>query len=216
MGKNNIELPSKVHAFPNKREKTFKKIDKPDKSKPKKRSLLHINPNNIANKMKRQDILFRRQRELKKLKKGNQKQRKQAVEEGKQEKLEPLSIEDKREFDETIVTEVDQETANEEEMDEFAEYFAEKTTPKILMTTSDKPSGYMFDFLKEIKDVFPNCYYWPRRNYTLQEICKYAPSKGYTDIMVWRENQKEIYQLIIIHLNKGPTASFRVSLSKIY
>jgi Predicted exosome subunit/U3 small nucleolar ribonucleoprotein (snoRNP) component, contains IMP4 domain len=210
MGKDKIELPPAVHAIPNKREKTFKKLDKPEKKKPTKRSYLHVNPTNIANKMKRQIILFKRKRELKKLKKGNQKLRKQAVAEGKQEKLEPLSIEDKREFDETIVTEVDPETEKEEEMDEFAEYFAEKTTPKILMTTSEKPSGYMFDFLKEIKDVFPNCFYWPRRNYTLQEICKYAPSRGYTDIMVWRENQKEIYQLILIHLNKGPTAFFKV------
>ena len=36
------------------------------------------------------------------------------------------------------------------------------------MTTSERPKGNLFDFLKEIKDTFPNCYYWPRKNFTLK------------------------------------------------
>lgn len=209
MVKTDPSLLKAVHAIPNKREKTFKKIEKQPK-KTGKRSYLHVDLTKIANKMKRQDILFKKMRELKKIKKGEKVVRQKAVKEGQQEKLEPLSIEDKRSFDETIVTELDDEVLGEEEVDEFADYFKEQTTPKVLMTTSEKPSGYMFDFLKEIKTAIPNCFYWPRRNYSLQEICQYAPNKGYTDIMVWRENQKEIYQLIMIHLPKGPTATFKV------
>jgi ribosome production factor 1 len=147
------------------------------------------------------------------MKKAAKVTRQKAVKEGKAEKLEPLTIEDKRTLDETVVLEEDEELVGEEKMDEFAAYFDEKTTPQILMTTSERPSGYMFDFLKEMKTVIPNCHYWPRKNYTLQEICEYAPKRGYTDVMVWRENQKEIYQLILIHLPKGPTAVFNVILS---
>ena len=50
----------------------------------------------------------------------------------------------------------------------------------------------MFDFLKEVKDLIPNRFYWPRKNYTIKEICEYAPSKGYTHVMVWRETRREI------------------------
>ena len=211
MVKSEIEFPQKVRAIPNKREKTFQKMEKP-RRKPKFRSMLNVDIHGIKNKMKRQDVLFRKLRELKKLKKGSQKLRKKAVDEGKAEKLEPLSIEDKREFDETIVTEEDAELLGEEDQDEFADYFKEKTTPKILLTTSNRPSGYMFDFLKEIKEAFPNCFYWPRKDYSLQQICEYAPKRGYTDIIIFRENQKEIYQMILIHLPKGPTAFFKVFL----
>mmetsp|Transcript_2867 Transcript_2867/g.2475 ORF Transcript_2867/g.2475 Transcript_2867/m.2475 type:complete len:245 (-) Transcript_2867:212-946(-) len=161
--------------------------------------------------MRRYEILSKKLKEVKKIKKTGQKQRQKLVEQGKAEKLEPLSTDDKREFDETVVAEEDEEIKNEEEQDEFAEYFNEETTPKILMTTSDKPSAKIFDFLKEAKTIFPNCYYWPRKNYTLQEICKYAPSKGYTDVMVWREHQKKPAELILIHLPKGPTVFFKLS-----
>ena len=30
----------------------------------------------------------------------------------------------------------------------------------------------MFDFLKEVKDLIPNSFYWPRKNYTIKEKIK--------------------------------------------
>lgn len=69
--------------------------------------------------------------------------------------------------------------------------------------------------MKEIKDVFPNSYYWPRKNFSLKDICKFAPEKNYTDIMVWRENNRKVDELILIHLPNGPTATFKVSNVKL-
>ena len=214
MGKDAVVIPKALHAIPKTNKGAIHK--KEQKKKPMgKRNYLKIDTTKIKNKMKRQDIIFKKLDQMKKIKKGLQKQRVKAVQEGKAEVLQPLTVDDKREFDETIITEEDTEVLNQESIDEFAEYFNEQTTPKILMTTSENPSKYIYPFLKEVKSTFPNCFYWPRRNYTLQEICKYAPSKGYTDIMVWRENQKEINQLILIHLPKGPTATFKVTTPKL-
>jgi len=216
MGKENLQIPKAVHAIPKVNKGSIHKTPKTKNAGPqKKRNYLKVDTSKIKNKMKRQDLVFKKLYELKKMKKGLQKQRVKAVQEGKAETLQPLTIDDKREYDETIITEEDAEIENQESIDEFADYFKETTTPKILLTTSENPSKYMYPFLKEIKTTFPNCFYWPRRNYTLQEICKYAPSKGYTDVMVFRENQKEINQLILIHLPKGPTAYFKVTTPKL-
>lgn len=46
--------------------------------------------------------------------------------------------------------------------------------------------------MKEIKLTFPSCYYYPRRDYTLQEIAKYAVQRQYTNLMVWRATKTEI------------------------
>jgi hypothetical protein len=52
MVKTEFQMPKAVHAFPNKREKTFKKFDKPDKSERvmKKKSYLHVDTKEIQNK----------------------------------------------------------------------------------------------------------------------------------------------------------------------
>lgn len=52
----------------------------------------------------------------------------------------PNTLENTREFDETIVEE-DEEVAADEATDEFAEYFQNGLAPKILITTSKGPSA---------------------------------------------------------------------------
>jgi ribosome production factor 1 len=117
--------------------------------------------------------------------------------------------------DENFVENVenDEELKNEENIDEFSKYFSDDVNyePKVLMTTSERPRRELFDFMKEIKDVFPNCHYWPRKNFTLKEICEYAPSRGYTDVMVWREDKRNVSELIMVHLPAGPTMHFRIT-----
>ena len=126
-----------------------------------------------------------------------------------------MTTDDKREVDEDFVFEEDEELINEEKFDEFADYFDEKLTPKILMTTSEKPHKETYDFMKEIKDVFPNCFFWPREDYTIKEICEYAPKKDYTHVMIWREHRRKVSELILIYLPKGPTAVFKVTNTKL-
>jgi len=96
----------------------------------------------------------------------------------------PLTTDDKKEIDETFIFEEDDEVLNEEKFDEFASFFDNQTKPKILLTTSERASAKLYEFLKEIVTVFPNCYYYPRRTYNLKEISIYAANRNYTDVMV--------------------------------
>jgi len=65
--------------------------------------------------------------------------------------------------------------------------------------------------MTEIKSVFPNSFYYPRKNYSLKEIASFAPNRDFTDIMVFSEHLKKPHQLILIHLPEGPTTVFRIT-----
>jgi len=79
-----------------------------------------------------------------------------------------LAIEDKREiFDELLIDDNDSEIENEEKYDEFSEVLDHKKQAKILMTTSIHPSKKVYQFLKEIKNTIPHCYYYPRQEYKI-------------------------------------------------
>lgn len=110
-------------------------------------------------------ILFKKQSILKKLSKEKKKEQK---EDPNYQKGETLAIEDKREiFDELMIDENDSEIENEEKYDEFSDVLEHRKEPKILITTSTTPSAKMFDFLKEIKNTIPHCYYYPREDYKI-------------------------------------------------
>ena len=47
----------------------------------------------------------------------------------------------------------DEEVAADEATDEFAAHFAAERPPNVLLTTSQKPSKIMFDFLSEMIEV---------------------------------------------------------------
>lgn len=124
----------------------------------------------------------------------------------------PLTIDDKRKVTENYVFEEDSELLHEEEQDEFNDIINNpEYKPRILMTTSIRPHKRTFEFMKQIKEVFPNCEYYPRVNYTIPEIITYAQNDGFTHLMIWRENKSKIYQVVMILLNTGPTVIFKVS-----
>jgi len=58
---------------------------------------------------------------------------------------------------------VDHELEEEEACDEFSPYFEQLKDTKIFITTSMKPWAETFKFVKEIKECFPNMYYYPRK-----------------------------------------------------
>merc|ERR1712048_370371 len=119
-----------------------------------------------------------------------------------------------READETIVPPDDSEVEGDEAMDEFEKYFAQGKTPKILLTTQQKPSAKMFDFLKELIHVIPNTFYWPRKDFTFKKICEYAANKDFTDVVLFQEKNKVIQGCYISHLPKGPTSYWRLTRLK--
>ena len=77
----------------------------------------------------------------------------------------PRTIENLREIDETYIKEEDNEVMKDEEMDEFSNYFKEKITPKLLVTTSRSPKKNLFGFMKELQETIPEFYYYPRKNF---------------------------------------------------
>ena len=128
----------------------------------------------------------------------------------------PKTIENQRVRDETFVEADDDEVAEEDAEDEFASYFSQSTSPKVIITTSRKPSGEMFKFLENLFTVVPNAYYYARRAYTVQEIQKHAETRGFTDVLVFNENKKfshgaRVNGLLHVHLPEGPTCLYRLS-----
>ncbi|CAD7693460.1 unnamed protein product [Nyctereutes procyonoides] len=93
----------------------------------------------------------------------------------------PKTIDNQRVYDETIVDPNDEEVASDEAADEFASYFNRQTSPKILITTSDRPRG------------------------------RTCISRDFTDLIVINEDRKIPNGLILSHLPSGPTAHFKMS-----
>lgn len=117
--------------------------------------------------------------------------------------------------DETVVPPDDSEVEGDEAMDEFEKYFSGDKTPKILITSQAKPSGKLFDFLKELKHVIPNAYYYPRKDFKFKKICEYASNQGFTDLVLFHEKAKVIQGCYITHLPKGPTSYWRMTRLKL-
>lgn len=119
---------------------------------------IKVNPTSIKNKIKREDVHHRVKVEKAKAKRVRRQQLKKEEEEDPEKKEErlkknvPKTLENTREFDETIVQE-DNEVAEDEATDEFAKYFGGQA-PKILITTSKCPSAVdNFPFACKIKHI---------------------------------------------------------------
>ena len=104
----------------------------------------------IKNKIARSELYgkLKHQKNLEKKKKrvARQKEEERAIAAGETPKPRqvPKTIENQRVRDETFVEAGDDEVAEEDAEDEFASYFSHATSPKIIITTSRKPSGEMF------------------------------------------------------------------------
>eukprot|EP01104_Vermistella_antarctica_P014542 TRINITY_DN4600_c0_g1_i1.p1 TRINITY_DN4600_c0_g1~~TRINITY_DN4600_c0_g1_i1.p1 ORF type:complete len:336 (-),score=85.50 TRINITY_DN4600_c0_g1_i1:93-1100(-) len=168
----------------------------------------------IANKAKRKEVWEKLKRENKLKKKKLQKKRKREgeSEEGEEAvKQVPKSLDTMREFDETIVEQGDEEVLEDEAIDEMADYF-QGLPPKTLITTTPKPSKFLCDFVLELLDAFHNIHYYERHSYELKKIVQYAKNREFTNVLVIREGRKKKPDgMVLIHLPKGPTATFKLS-----
>ena len=123
----------------------------------------------------------------------------------------PKTIENCRVQDETIVLPDDEETLQDERTDEFSTYFDRRVAPKVLITSSDKPSLKTHLFMRELCKCIPNSEVRVRRGTDVKKIVVQAVEREYTDILVVNEDRKLPNGLLIIHLPKGPTALFKVT-----
>ena len=99
----------------------------------------------IRNKQKRQEVALMKKMENRRVAKIDKlKAQKIRAEHGEEAAPKGVTktIESMRVKDETIITDADdEEIKGEQAIDEFASYFNNETTPRILMTTNRRPNG---------------------------------------------------------------------------
>ena len=92
---------------------------------------------------------------------------------------------------------------------------AQPAEPKLLVTTT--LNSTLHDEARLLCTLFPNSHYVPRsahryaHKYSVREISRFAANRGYTAVMVLREDQKRPAGLDVVHLPAGPTAHFSIS-----
>ncbi|OVA19936.1 Brix domain [Macleaya cordata] len=180
----------------------------------KKRQIL---PSLIKNKEKRSAVFAKLKHEKKLEKKKKHKAReaadKRALDLGEElppRKI-PRTIENTREFDETVCKPNDEELFKGNDADEFSKILRREFTPKILITTCRYHSTRGPAFISELLTVIPNAHYFKRGTYDMKKIVEYANNKEFTSIIVVHTNRREPDALLIIGLPDGPTAHFKLS-----
>lgn len=183
------------------------------------RTVITRNPGHITNKLKRSEMYGKY---LEQKRKAKQQARVQRVkdaealgEDSKVNKAVAKTLDNTREIEPTLVQQ-DPEVFADEADDEFAKYFHSETPPKVLVTTRPRPSRHLFWFISDLQRLIPALHFYPRKHYSLKEICSFAQNRDFTHLMVLGENSKHCNGMTISHLGSGdglvgPTAFFKVS-----
>ncbi|KAH8549460.1 anticodon-binding protein [Umbelopsis sp. PMI_123] len=181
-----------------------------------KTDVLGISTNDIKNKAKREDIYHKQKAEKAKAKRERRLQLKKEEEKNpelKEARLKnnvPKTIDNTREKEDTFV-EDDEEVAEEEAADEFAQYFSGQA-PKILITTSKRATPACYDFCAELMSIFPNAQFVKRGvKHEMRKIIQFAKNREFTDMMIVNEDNKTPNAITLVHLPDGPTAYFKLT-----
>jgi ribosome production factor 1 len=187
------------------------------------------NPSHIPNKLKRSEMYGKYLQQKKAVKKEVMVQRIKAAEQlAKEEGLDgpvivpkqtPRTLDNAREVEPTMVHMDDVEVAADQAQDEFAPYFMECENPKVLITTRPRPSQNLFYFIADLQKLIPTLHFYPRKSYSVKEICQFASNRNFTHLIVLNQNKKkQCNGMTISHLRlhketgmAGPTAHFKVS-----
>ncbi|XP_039258160.2 ribosome production factor 1-like [Styela clava] len=172
----------------------------------------------IGNKQKRSEEFRKfkaaqRKEKIKQRKKRQQEQKE--LGEDAPPKMLSKTIENMRVKDETMVSPLDQEVLFDESIDEMASYFDREKTPKVLITTSERPRYRVMKFIREVQQFIPNSHIYYRKRLALKKIIPQCIAKDFTDLIVVNEDRKTPNGLVLCHLPDGPTAHFKVSNVKL-
>jgi ribosome production factor 1 len=179
------------------------------------------NPGNIKNKLKRSEVygkyLEHKRKEKQKTRILRNKEAEALGDDEKIKKATPKTLDNTREVEATMVLQ-DAEVAGDEADDEFASYFESETPPKVMVTTRPRPSQKLFFFIADLQRLIPGLHFYPRKHFSLKEICQFASNREFTHLIVLSENSKNCNGMTISHLGSegadglvGPTAFFKVS-----
>jgi len=157
----------------------------------------------------KQKILAQKKKEKKEARQKGKEER-EALGDAAPPKKVPQTIESLRLPDDNIITGEFKEMIDIMS-DEFSPFFAEEYVPKIAITSSQNPNLKTRLFMKELARIFPNSEVFLRRNATVKKMVEQSIEKGYSDIIVINEHQKEPSSLLLSHLPTGPTFFFRLS-----
>lgn len=195
---------------------------KPDNTSKVKRTVTN-NPGRIKNKLKRSEMYGKYLLEKKARKRQTRIQREKEAEalgdDAEIRKQAPRTLDNTRETEATTVQPDDDEILADEAEDEFAPYFSDEIRPKILLTTRPCPSAELFHFISDLMRFFPQLYYYPRKSFSVKEICTFGSNRKFTHLIVLSEKKKVCNGMLISHLRPstaanglgGPTAFFKVS-----
>jgi ribosome production factor 1 len=186
------------------------------------------NPSHITNRLKRSEMYgkyLEQKRQEKKRARLHRTKEAEALgdddhgEDGGTRKAVPRTLDNTREVEPTMVLQ-DPEVAADEAEDEFSRYFHSETPPKVLVTTRPRPSQQLFYFIADLQRLIPKLHFYPRKSFSLKEICQFAANRDFTHIMVLSEKAKHCNGMTISHIGGGggsgdkmigPTAFFKVS-----
>ncbi|KAG9508890.1 Ribosome production factor 1, partial [Fragariocoptes setiger] len=156
-------------------------------------------------------------RRVKKMNPPEKKRKKKKMElvEDEKPKGKPRTIENTREYDETMVASDDEEIQYDIQHDEMESYFKQNQHPKVLITTSDNPHTRTIQLAREFKQIIPKAEFRFRNRSSIKKIIRGCIERDYTDIILINENRREPNGMLLVHLPDGPTAKFRMSSVKL-
>ena len=114
-------------------------------------------------------------------------------------------------FDGPVVSLDDKETLQDEANDEFSGHFSCISSPKVLVTSSIRPSLKTHLLIREFCYCIPNSSILLRTGFDLKKLVSEANSRDYTDIIIINEDRKIPNGILIVHLPEGPSAHFKLS-----
>eukprot|EP00563_Minutocellus_polymorphus_P005060 CAMPEP_0181031724 /NCGR_PEP_ID=MMETSP1070-20121207/6380_1 /TAXON_ID=265543 /ORGANISM="Minutocellus polymorphus, Strain NH13" /LENGTH=382 /DNA_ID=CAMNT_0023109111 /DNA_START=103 /DNA_END=1248 /DNA_ORIENTATION=+ len=169
------------------------------------------NPSKIRNKLKRSEMygkyLADKRQKKRELRLQRAKEAEELGEDAHAAKQTPRTLDNTREQEPTTVRQDDDEVAVDEAEDEFAEYFADTVRPKILLTTRPRPSRELFHFIADLQRFLPKLYFYPRKSYSIKDICTYGTNREFTHLIVLSEKSKVCNGMIVSHLRPSVAAN---------
>lgn len=166
-----------------------------------------------GNKIIRSTLVNKRRREQKRQKSQAHRARhreEQSLGDAAPPRREPVTIESGRVFDEQTGRPLTRDEALAI-TDEFTPVLAGDVQPRVVITTGLKATEVSFDFVRQVLPVFPGMTYFERLNSSIAKFANKAAEKGFTDVVVIKEDKGKLSTLMHVHLPNGPTATYKIS-----